>query len=220
MPLYRAGDAVAAASHRILLYFDTVATRAEENEMLRNENATLANESEALAAKVEQLTALLGTATPREGRTHVGSIITRPPESPYDTFLIAVGERDGVSVGMEAFGPGGVPIGTISSVLADVSRVTLFSSPGETTQGWVGHARTPLIITGAGGGAFSASIARAAGVVVGDTVFAGGPGMLPLGKVARIDSDPLSPGVTLYIMPAYNLFSSGAIVVRGTSAKP
>jgi formate-dependent nitrite reductase membrane component NrfD len=78
-PLYRAGDAVAAVSHRTLLYFDTVATRAEENETLRNENAALANKNEALTVKVEQLTALLGAAAVPEGGTHAGSIITRPP---------------------------------------------------------------------------------------------------------------------------------------------
>ena len=64
----------------------------------------------------------------------------------------------------------------------------------------------------------SASLARSASVVVGDTVFGPGPGMLPIGTVARIDDDPSSPSLTLHIMPKINLFSVSWVVVRDTGA--
>ena len=128
----------------------------------------------------------------------------------------AEGGRAGVARGMEAFGAGGVPIGVISSVLADFSRVTLFSAPNMTVNGWVGRANLPLIIRGAGAGVMNASVPRSAGVTAGDTVFAPGPGMLPIGSVVRVESDPSSPSVTLRIMPALNLFSIAWVAVRDT----
>ena len=71
---------------------------------------------------------------------------------------------------------------------------------------------------GAGGGAMQASLSRSAGVVVGDVVFAPGPGMLPIGTVTRIDSDPSASGVTLRIMPALNPFSLTWVELRSTGA--
>jgi hypothetical protein len=40
--------------------------------------------------------------------------------------------------------------------------------------------------------------------------------MKAIGTVVRVDSDPLSPGVTLRIMSMINLFSLSWIVVRAT----
>ncbi|MEK7077197.1 MAG: hypothetical protein AAB967_03125, partial [Patescibacteria group bacterium] len=74
----------------------------------------------------------------------------------------------------------------------------------------------PLAINGAGGGAINASVPRSAGISVGDPVFAPGSGMLPIGTVVRVESDPSSPSVTLRIMPALNLFSIAWVVIRDT----
>jgi len=148
----------------------------------------------------------------------VAGVVARPPESPYDSLVLAAGSNAGVALGMEAFGLGGVPIGVVSSILADFSRVTLFSAPGMNTAGWVGRAHLPLTIVGVGAGAMNAAAARPAGIAIGDTVFAPGPGMLPIGTVVRIDSDPSSPSVTLRIQPALNLFSVSWVTVRNTGA--
>ena len=117
---------------------------------------------------------------------------------------------------MEAFATGGVPIGVVSSVFADFSQVTLFSAPSMVTHGWVGPSNVPLTIEGAGGGVMNASLARSAGISVGDIVFGPGPGALPIGSVTRIDIDPLAPGVTLHIIPALNLFSVTWVILRDT----
>ena len=65
-----------------------------------------------------------------------------------------------------------------------------------------------------------ASVARAANIAVGDVVSVPGPGELPVGSVVRVDSDPLSPAVTLRIMPAANLFSLAWVELRATGVVP
>ena len=62
----------------------------------------------------------------REESGILAGVVARPPVSPYDTLVLAAGRVDGVEVGMEAFGAVGVPVGVVSSVLEDFSRVTLF----------------------------------------------------------------------------------------------
>src|SRR3989338_7976551 len=133
-------------------------------------------------------------------------------------LVLAAGSNTGVVLGMGAFAAGGVPIGVVSEVTADFSRVTLFSSPSVRTSGWVGQADLPLTIIGEGAGAMSATIARGESVIEGDKVFASGPGMLPIGTVARIDSAPSTPSMTLRIMPAQNLFSIAWVMLRDTRA--
>ena len=62
----------------------------------------------------------------------------------------------------------------------------------------------------------TASVPRSAGISVGDTVYAPGPGSLPIATVARVDSVPSSPAVTLRILPSLNLFSVTRVTLRDT----
>jgi len=210
-PVFQTSDALANQSHTFFSSFGDTAELVLQNEKLMNENSALANENQALLQKMNSLSGLS-----LDDRGITAGVVARPPTSPYDTLVLASGSDAGVTVGMEAFGEGGVPLGIISSVSADFSRVTLFSAPGIVTSGWVGKANLPVTIKGAGAGAMQASVSRSAGITVGDVVFAPGPGMLPIGGVVRVDSDPTSPSVVLRIMPALNLFSTTWVTVRDT----
>lgn len=213
-PVFQSADALATESHTIFSSFGNSATLTLQNEKLRDENTALANENQALLQKAASVGAL--NDSPASGI--LAGVVARPPTSPYDTLVLAAGARVGITLGQEAFGAGGVPVGVVSAVLADFSRVTLFSSPGMSTNGWVGHASAPVTIMGNGGGAMGSSIARSAAISVGDTVFVPGPGALPIGKVVRIDSDPSSPSVILRIQPAQNSFSITWVTLRDTGA--
>lgn len=217
-PAFRITDAIAATSHTFFNSFGDAAVLTARNEQLMSENAALAAENATLVEKEASLTALLGAPTSPRTSGILAGVVARPPTSPYDTLVLAVGSSAGVSLGMEAFGAGGVPLGIVSSVTIDFSRVMLFSAPGVETHGWVGKEVLPLSIFGAGGGVMQASLSRSAPVVVGDIVFAPGPGMLPIGSVARIDSDPSAPGVTLRIQPALNPFSIAWVELRDSGA--
>jgi len=218
-PVFRASDALTAGSHTFFASFSNAAALAEMNEKLTSENFALASENRALQQKAADLSALIGSSATKKDLGISAGVVARPPASPYDTLVLAAGGKSGVLAGMEAFGVGGVPIGIVTSVLSDFSRVTLFSAAGTVTNGWVGQ-NIPLTIVGAGAGAMNASLARPANVVVGDVVFVPGPGMLPVGSVVRIDSDPLSPSVTLRIMPASNPFSIAWVELRSTGVVP
>ncbi len=218
-PVFQSADFAAEESHLFFSSFRDTASLALQNERLLEENAALANENRELLQKEASLTALLGGApSGNTGPEILASIVARPPESPYDTLVLAQGSEAGILLGMEVFGPGGTPIGVISSVLADFSRATLFSSPGVSIHGWVGRASLPVTIVGSGGGTMNAELDRSADVSVGDTVFASGPGQRSLGTVVRIESNPSSSVMTLRVMPAFNLFSASWVVVRDTGA--
>ena len=218
-PVFRAGDVVAAESHAVFSSFGNASQLAAQNEKLASENVALANKNQTLEQKIASLL-LLATAPSIAISGIVAGVVARPPQSPYDTLVLAAGKKTGVQIGMEAFGEGGSPIGIVSSISSDFSRVTLFSSPGIATGAWVGHASLPLTVIGAGAGVLTASVARSAGIVAGDVVFVPGPGMLPIGSVERVEGDPLSPVMTLRIVPSTNPFSIAWVALRATGIVP
>lgn len=230
-PLFSASDALAAWSHAMFSGFKNASSLAVENEQLAQQNTALTNENQALSQKVTDLRILMcgqgvSASTVDAKCPHaapqgiLAGVVARPPESPYDTLVLAAGTDAGIALGMGVFGAGNVPLGIVSSVSTDFSRVTLFSAPGVTTDGWIVHAHTtlPVTIAGTGAGALTATLARSADVAAGDAVFVPGPGMLPIGNVARVDRDPSSPSVTLSIAPATNLFSIAWVTIRDTGA--
>lgn len=216
-PVFHISKNIAGESHLFFSSFGDAAALTVRNEQLSRENAALASENQALVEKEASVNALL-SAVPSRTAGILAGVVARPPESPYDTLVLDAGEDAGVAVGQEAFGEGGVPLGVVSVATAGFSRVTLFSSPSAVTHGWVGKANVPVTLAGAGGGSFSATLSRSAGVAVGDTVFVPGPGQLPIGTVVRIDSDPSSPGVALRIIPKINPFSVSWVLLRDTGS--
>lgn len=174
--------------------------------------AVLSSQNAALEAKVSDLTNVLGTRTsPVPGI--VASVRARPPVAPYDVLIIDQGTNAGVTIGALVTGNGGTPIGTIGQADAMESRVTLFSTHGIQTPGWAGNARIPVTLTGAGAGAFTASVPKAAGVQAGDGVYIANSGAYPVGTVVKIESDPSSPTVGLDVRPYANPFSLAWVTV-------
>lgn len=218
VPAFRAADAISAKSHAFFNSFGDSITLSSLNEQLARENAALINENSALREKTVALEKIIGTSGRRDSTSILAGVLARPPTSPYDTLVLSLGSSAGVKLGMEAFSDGGVPVGIVSVVTENFSRVTLFSAPKMITRGWVGSAEVPIDIFGEGAGAMNASVARFAGIVVGDKVFVPGPGMLPIGSVARIDGNPSSPSVALRIAPAINPFAITWVTLRDVGA--
>ena len=212
-PAFRLSDALTQRSHAFFSSFGHAAALATQNETLQNENAALAVENESLQQKLDSITGL----APAAGSIIAG-VIARPPQSPYDTLVLGAGSAEGVALDQEVFGEGGVPLGVVTSVLEQFSRVTLFSASGVVIDGWIGEKHLPVFIRGNGAGALGATVPRSANIVVGDTVSLPGPGSVTMGHVTRVDSDPTSPSVALRIAPAINLFSVTWVTLRDTGA--
>lgn len=213
-PAFKLSNSVTAIGHEFFSVFGDTAKLSIKNEELVRQNSALSEENQALSTKLSDLAGLRGSLS--SANNIVAGIVARPPVSPYDTFLVSGGFDIGVTLGQEAFGPGGVPLGTVTEVSDTSARVTLFTAPGVTTSGWVGKTKVPLTLLGRGGGAFEAAASRSSAIAEGDTVYLPGPGALPAGTVLRIDSDQSSPSETLRIQSAINLFSITWIELRDT----
>lgn len=214
-PLFRAGDSITEKADSLMSGFVDAKKLRAENEHLMLQNAERSTENRTLSERVSDLEALIGKGAESPSGIAAG-VLARPPQAPYDTLVVNAGEDAGVTLGMEAFGRGGTPLGLVTSLTSSFARITLFSSSGTRTPGWVGKNRTALSILGAGGGTFTAQVSKSAAIGVGDGVYAPGPGALFFGTVTHVETDPASPSATLLITPVQNPFSITWVVLKDT----
>lgn len=120
----------------------------------------------------------------------LGSILSKPNKSAYDTLVIDLGEKDGIVVGDEVFALGDIPIGRIDQVYSNTSKAVLYSTAGEKKEVVVGEKNVYLEAVGRGGGNFEINIPRNLELTPGTEAVL--PGIFPytLARVETIISDP------------------------------
>ena len=123
--------------------------------LLEQENVEL---KEILGRQLEETTSLLGV------------VLIKPSRSLYDTLIIDIGLRDGISKGDIVMAYGDVAIGRIDEVYNDSSRVKLFSSPGEEIDVLVGVSNIAATAEGVGNGNFLLKLPQGVDVAEGDIV--------------------------------------------------
>jgi len=211
-PVFFAGSYVYKNTSSVFVIFSNKQDLYNENRALTLQNGALINRNRALFARVDTLTTLIGTTTPR-ARGTVANVLARPMQSPYGTLIIDAGTMSKSAIGDVVTATGGVPIGAVKDVSPYVARVLLFSSPGVTTDAWVGTAHSPIALKGTGAGTFTASVPHQVNISNGDLVFVPGAPSFAIGRVVRIDAVTGEVMETLRIRPFVNIFSLSTVVV-------
>lgn len=194
LPFWSSANSIEVKSGSL---FDQTRSRAsllQENGALKEriELSDLQSKSyETLLAENMHLKELMG----RSEREHsiLARVLSRPPFEVYDTFVIDVGVRDGITVGALVFGKGSFVIGSITRVMDRSSVVTLASAPGETRTVMVAESSTgdklatssrdtlsedhELVFTGIGGGGFRTQVPKQLHIAPGTVMVL--PALLP-----------------------------------------
>lgn len=194
---------------------DTRASLQNDRDRLMRENDALKQQNATLAARATDLERLLGGRAETPGGILAG-VLARPPVSPYDLLVINRGSSAGIIPGATAFGPGGVPLGTVADVERNSARVSLYSTTGRVVDAWAGANRIPVQLTGTGAGGYDAEVPGTAGILVGDLIYVPGPGALPIGTVIEVVTNPSSPSVVLRIRSMVNPLSLTWITVASS----
>ncbi len=136
----------------------------------------------------------------------LAAVLVRPPFAPYDEFVVDVGSNRGIVAGAKVFAPGGILIGTTTDVLGETSKVSLFSSPGETYPVLIGSQHVPTTAIGRGGGQYEAQIPQATQIAIGDIVYDASLGDGVFGTVTQVLNNPANPFETILFAPVINIF--------------
>lgn len=179
-----------------------------ENDNLKNkikENEFKLLEFELLVQENESLKKLLGRKTFDENDAILGIVLARPNISPYDTFVIDIGEASEIKKGNEVYVQGNIFIGKIDEVYGNTSTVKLFSSPGEITQVFIGLQNISANAVGRGGGNFIVKLPRGTEVEKGDIITMPGIDTKLFAIVEDIKADPSDPFITILFKNPVNL---------------
>ena len=145
------------------------------------------------------------------------AVLTRPNRTLYDTFIVDVGRRDGITEGALVYGIGGVTIGSVEEVFAHTSRISLYSTPGRKTEVFLGDAETELVSVeaiGRGGGDFEVHIPRGIEVSEGYAVYAPGLGGSIFGVIEEVITIPSDPFQTILFSSPINIQSIHVVTIE------
>lgn len=201
-PLFKGGEQLTS------LFAGGDSVRAERDQLLR----ALEEEKAKYAVLEATYTDVTGFSPEVSGL--LAGVTLRPPVSPYDVLVVALGSDAGVRAGMVAYTRANVPIGTVEQVSNTSSRILLYSAPERVTLGWVGEGKVPVSLVGRGSGAFVGELSKDSQIVVGDGVFIPGPGAQLIGHIAAIDNAPSAPSARVQIRPLGNPFSVTWVKLR------
>lgn len=135
-PVLVSGNNLGGKFDGIGSFFNSKKSLFLENESLRKEvnelQGKVSNYNSILDENIN-LKGILGRGEEKKPMV-LGSILSPSNQSPYDTLLIDVGEKQGIALGGLVFAFGNVPIGRVALLYPNTSKVILFSNPGETTE--------------------------------------------------------------------------------------
>jgi len=214
-PLWRAENRFSRSLLGVGQFFHTSATLREENRALVERLSSLELELSALSlsqSETERLLALMGRQSEKGGI--VVTVLTRPPQSPYDLVVVDAGERESVIVGFRAYLPEGPEVGVVTQVFPSFSRVKLLSTSGEKTAAVLERHAVPVELEGLGGGNFKIVLPRETQVEVGDRILSASLKSSLVAIVAEVILEPTDSFKEVLARSPASIFSIRYLALR------
>lgn len=186
-----------------------------ENDRLRGEITQLTFSSigmNALRQENKSLRELLNRETVNE--RIVATILARPNRTLYDTFVVDVGRRNGVSRGDRVFVVGEVAVGFVAEVYSRTSLIDLYSTPGRSTEVFLGEDSVAADAIGLGGGDFEVRIPRGVEVLKGHIISSAGFDGGVFGVIEEIIALPADSFQTILFSSPVNMQSLRIVTIE------
>ncbi|MFA6515235.1 MAG: rod shape-determining protein MreC [Candidatus Paceibacterota bacterium] len=194
-PIWKIEKSISDGFYNMNYFFRTKASITKENHNLIEEISNIRLtmiDYQILKKENDDLKELLGRI-PMKNNFVLGNILTKPNQSPYDTIIIDIGKNMNIKEGDLVYANGNIPIGKISEIYEKASLVSLYSNPGQKTEGFIDISNASVMLTGRGGGNFEMIIPIELSVERGVIVYLPGGTSLVIAIVDEIISKPSDP---------------------------
>ena len=193
-PVFSITHNISNPFHSISTYFQSKTSLELENERLKKEQAEIRGYLHAYRMIVEENEALRRAFGRERAQPPIFAVIlAKPPQSPYDTLLLDVGEKEGVRVGAVVFSEEMISVGSIIKVSDESSVVELYSTPNKKTVVRLEDGEVDMELVGRGGGNFEIEFPRDAVIQEGSHAYLPGTSLQVIAQVGPIISDPRDP---------------------------
>lgn len=215
LPFWSMGEYTSNSFGGIKSYFVSKKSLVATNTELENQISTLRLKEldyDVLQKENEDLKNQLGR---KESVNRVLSkILSKPPRSPYDTFVLDAGSDNGVSLGNKVYLSGGVVIGMIKNVTPKTSLVELFSTASSKQEAVLSRTGSSFTLQGRGGANFTLEVPKDTDVVWGDIFMYPNLSSSVIGTVYYVDTNSQSAFKTVYIKIPGNVFTSQYVYIE------
>ena len=141
-------------------------------------------------------------------------ILSKPPESPYDTFVLDAGSDNGIAVGDKVYISDTILIGEITSASLKTSVVNLFSKSGMENSLTDERTGATYQVAGQGGANMSFQAPKDADILWGDVFNYPTLATSVVGSVFYIDQSAQSSFKTVYLRVPGNVFQTKWVMVQ------
>ncbi len=171
VPLWRLDTRVSLIGKDLYYYFASRNTLESYVTDLKYQVQNLQSANAELQVLKDENTKLKNQMSRSETQQRIlATILLKPNRTPYDTIVVDAGSTEGVIPGNKVYANGNTLIGTVADVSAHTAHITLFSTPGQQTDGVVVGTDITVTLTGRGGGAFEIDVPREVVLPVGNVV--------------------------------------------------
>jgi len=169
--LWQARIFILDKTHVFFNFFSSKSTLIAENDSLRSEIETLRGKLMNFEVlNVEHAKLLENYGRTLTEKNILAAVLVRPPQTPYDTLILDVGSRLGISAGDIVYSAGGIALGTINDVTAGTAKVVLFSNTNVETSAIIERNDLAVTLHGVGGGGFELQAPQETDILKGDTL--------------------------------------------------
>lgn len=211
-PLWKTESAVTRSFANVTSFFTSHQGLFRENTLLKEKIASLEMELRATVG-VETRQALMELANRSGSDTVIAAVLTRPPQSPYDTIIVDAGSNEFVSLGSVVSLPEGAVLGVVSEVFSNRSRVALFSSANTETPAFLERGGVAVTLIGAGAGNFKIISPQDTLVEIGDRILSADISSKLLAVVASVTSEPTSSFKEVLAKSPLNIFNMRFVLI-------
>jgi len=220
-PFWKTRDSLRATVVATYDSLDSTQSLVAENIALHNELSTMRRENfmaQITMHENETLRSLLGRVDTKKNLVPA-AIVNEDTYSPYESFVIDRGTRDGLTDHMLVLSPEGFALGSIYRALDTTSVVTKFSAPTIKTEVLLNATTTiHTSMQGYGGGTMVLRVPRDLEVTEGTDVVLPNFVASPIGTVARVELTPQDAYQTVYVSSPVNVYQVHYVFVDTTNS--
>ncbi|MEX0919364.1 MAG: rod shape-determining protein MreC [Parcubacteria group bacterium] len=215
VPVWQTENALARSLQGVTDFFTSRKSLSDENVELRARVESLETEISSLYLGEEREMVLLELLDRRpSGPTVTASVLTHPPQSPYDVLIIDAGSSQGVNIGDRVYLPEGPVLGTVFEIFPRTARVRLYSSSGEMTGAVLERGGVPVTMEGQGAGNFKIILPRDIEAERGDRVLSADITADLLAVIEDIRLEPTDSFKEILAKSPTNIFGIRFVFVR------